>query len=707
MLNEICAAMLRRIIGGQTPVKLDELADAFAVSRRSVRYHLNKIDAFLSGAGYPALIRKRSVGIIYSVSARQAEQILARLEDIGPGYYSASRAERQDLLLAALLCRRDYVTMEQLARNLAVSRTTVVKDLRRLRECLEEYALKLGSSPNHGVKLIGEERNLRRAALALLRRGIEEQGGGHRDIAAAVHALRQTGRREISRLFDQVNFHLIERWVTEAEAQLSVTFSDAAFYGLVVHIAIAVQRMKLGKHIVMERAELQQCATMKEFAAASFIAGNLEKAFQIRAPYDEIGYIALHLLGSNGYVERLLYDRDWAKVELFTGQILQAVSEKLNRPDLMQDRRLFDGLRDHLRPALHRLKHDLYITNPILADIQSDYAELFSTVQSSMFPAENFVGKRFNEEEIGYFTLHFGAALEKLRARAPAAARVLVVCGAGMGTAQLLASRLQQRFQVKIAGILAHRKVNTSQPMKGVDIIVTTLPLLVSGIPCLQVNPLLPANDLLKLKQYLPEYACPPNHLLANTLQAIRRHCEIKDYNGLIGELAKLLNTDTFIQGKGGEQPLLTDLLTERSIALRVKADDWEAAVRAGGKLMVGNGLVEERYVDAMVNTVKQMGPYIVIVPGIAMPHARPEDGAIEVGMAVVTLEKPVEFGSAENDPVSVAVFLCAVDKVTHIKALAGLMALLEDEYFKTAAEQAKSPAELLRYIREKLKEEK
>lgn len=175
----------------------------------------------------------------------------------------------------------------------------------------------------------------------------------------------------------------------------------------------------------------------------------------------------------------------------------------------------------------------------------------------------------------------------------------------------------------------------------------------------------------------------------------------------MVDGLAQILDVDTAQLDKGGEQPLLTDLLTEQSVALKVKAKNWEEVVRAGGKIMVDNDFIEERYTEAMVNTVKQMGPYIVIVPGIAMPHARPEDGAKKVGMAIVTLEKPVEFGNAENDPVTVAVFLCAVDKITHLRALADLMELLEDENFKAAAEAAGSEAELLQYIQSKLKEEK
>lgn len=706
MLNERCVKLFKKIISGKGPVKIAALAAAMAVSARSVRYDLDKIDAFLVDCKFAQLVRKNT-GIAYPVSQGEAETALRRLQEVEPLHYSTTQAERQDMILAVLLQQQAYVTIDQLAQKLDVSRTTVVKDLQLLRKYLTHSELQLISSTNHGIKITGDEKYLRRTSIALLRRNVDGQGNIANEIVPAVNVLRQIPQREINKLFDKVNIHLIEECVTEAEQQLEITFSDEAFYGLVIHIAIAIQRIRLGRDIRMEYAELKTYETMKEFAAASFIAQKLEKEFALRVPYDEIGYITIHLLGSNGYGASPKYSKDWAQVELLTGQILQAVSERLGKPELLRDKQLFNGLQDHLRPAMYRLKNGLYISNPMLPGIKADYAVLFEAVQSSMFPVEDFIGKVFNEEEIGYFTLHFGAALEKYSTAGAQVMQVLVVCSTGIGTARLLASRLEQVFLVKVAEVTAYRQVEQLLQNKSIDLIITTLSVKIPGIPCFKVSPLMNAQDIAYLKQYLPERRCLSNQLLPHILQLIGQYCEIREYNALVDGLAQILDVDTAQLDKGGEQPLLTDLLTEQSVALKVKAKNWEEVVRAGGKIMVDNDFIEERYTEAMVNTVKQMGPYIVIVPGIAMPHARPEDGAKKVGMAIVTLEKPVEFGNAENDPVTVAVFLCAVDKVTHLRALADLMELLEDENFKAAAEAAGSEAELLQYIQNKLKEEK
>lgn len=705
MLNERCIELFKKIIGSKGPVKIAALAAAMTASARSVRYDLNKIDVFLADCEAGQLVRKNT-GIAYPVSSKEAEAILQRLREVEPFHYSTTQAERQDVILAVLLQQRAYITIDQLAQKLDVGRTTIGKDLQLLRKYLATSELELLSSTNRGIKIAGDEKYLRRATIALLRRNVNEHGNIAKEIVPAVNVLRQIPQREINKLFDKVNIRLIEQSVTEAEKQLEITFSDEAFYGLVIHIAIAIQRIRLGKDIRMGYEQLKNYETLKEFAAASFIAKKLEKEFRLRVPYDEIGYITIHLLGSNGYAANPQYSKDWAQVGLLTGQILQAVSERIHRPELLKDNQLFIGLQDHLRPAMYRLKNGLYITNPVLAGIKADYAALFAAVKSSMFPVEDLIGKIFNEEEIGYFTLHFGAALEKHSSVGAPLKRVLVVCSTGIGTARLLASRLERIFQVKVAQVAAYRQVKQLLQDQSIDLIITTLAIKIPEVPCLQVSPLMTERDIAYLKQYLPEHKGPSNRLLPHILHLIAKYCEIKEYNALVDGLAQILDVDTAQIDKGGEQPLLIDLLTEQSIALKVKANSWEEVVRAGGKIMMDNGLIEARYTEAMVNTVKEMGAYIVIVPGIAMPHARPEDGAKKVGMTIVTLEKPVEFGHAENDPVTVAVFLCAVDKVTHLRALADLMELLEDENFKATAEEAGSAAELLQYMQSKLKEE-
>jgi mannitol operon transcriptional antiterminator len=123
--------------------------------------------------------------------------------------------------------------------------------------------------------------------------------------------------------------------------------------------------------------------------------------------------------------------------------------------------------------------------------------------------------------------------------------------------------------------------------------------------------------------------------------------------------------------------PTLSDLLPPTRIALEVDASNWREAVIKAGNLLVDTGAVEAGYVDAMIQIAEDLGPYIVIAPQIALPHARPEDGALETGLSLVKLKTPVNFGNVDNDPVILVFGLAAVDKQIHISALQTLAEML------------------------------
>lgn len=124
----------------------------------------------------------------------------------------------------------------------------------------------------------------------------------------------------------------------------------------------------------------------------------------------------------------------------------------------------------------------------------------------------------------------------------------------------------------------------------------------------------------------------------------------------------------------------MKDLLPKDRIALSVSAGNWEEAVRAVGRLLVDTEAVEERYVEGMIRTTKELGPYIVIAPGVAIPHSRPEDGVLSPCLAFARLKTPVEFGNKDNDPVHILFALGAVDHEQHVEAIQQIAEILMDE---------------------------
>lgn len=140
----------------------------------------------------------------------------------------------------------------------------------------------------------------------------------------------------------------------------------------------------------------------------------------------------------------------------------------------------------------------------------------------------------------------------------------------------------------------------------------------------------------------------------------------------------------------------LVDLVDPAAIRLEVGAEDRTAAIRAAGDLLTAVGAASEAYTESMLRAVEQHGPYIVITPGFALAHARPDDSVHRTALSFVRLSRPVEFGHASNDPVTIVMGLAAVDASAHQQALAQLATVLADPASRAALDTASSPEEVL-----------
>lgn len=123
----------------------------------------------------------------------------------------------------------------------------------------------------------------------------------------------------------------------------------------------------------------------------------------------------------------------------------------------------------------------------------------------------------------------------------------------------------------------------------------------------------------------------------------------------------------------------MEELVTLQRIGSRKKAENWQEAIRRAGELLLENGDIEEKYIDNMINSVHELGPYMVLTKGFALAHAAPSEVVKRTGISLINLEKPVDFGSS-NDPVSVVMCMACVDKQSHIEHLQKLAMKLMEE---------------------------
>lgn len=498
MLNKRNSNILNFIINSKNPVTTKELADSFHVSERTIRYDLDNIDYFLSENKLEVLDRKPSVGISYKVSPQELKKISSVFNDIDNYDYAMSQEERVKYIICELLQNNNFITIDKLSEELSVSKGTILKDIEFCKEWMEKNSLKLKSIRGKGMKAVGEEKHLRKAATKIFDESF--------DTIELLEVLKENFCKKentninifINKLFKDIDIAYIEKCISIAENQMEATFSDDAFNALLIHLAIAVKRIQLGKDIIMDKEELKALRKIKEFSVASAIAKMLEDKFNIIVPEEEIGYVTIHLLGSNVTTVEELDKDNWLEIRIMASKLIEEM-ENNTGCYLKHDKQLFNGLLQHLRPAIYRLIHDIEIKNPLIEEIKESYKKVFSAVKTSIGFIEKKYLKEFSDEEVGYLTLHFQASIENNKDKDIKKPDVLVVCATGIGTSKMVSARLQTLFDINIVDTISYREVEKALDKHSVDVIITTVPLKLKGIRCVQVNPFLSEKNISEL----------------------------------------------------------------------------------------------------------------------------------------------------------------------------------------------------------------
>lgn len=145
----------------------------------------------------------------------------------------------------------------------------------------------------------------------------------------------------------------------------------------------------------------------------------------------------------------------------------------------------------------------------------------------------------------------------------------------------------------------------------------------------------------------------------------------------------------------------MSELIQASHIQLQERVTDWEAAIRLAAQPLLEAGYFEQTYIDAMINSVHEMGPYIVIAPEIAIAHARPSEDVHQVGLSLLKLDEHINF--SETGRYATLIFvLSAVDEAAHLEILRNLAMRLSDTKVVEALMAANSKEEIKTLLEER-----
>lgn len=372
----------------------------------------------------------------------------------------------------------------------------------------------------------------------------------------------------------------------------------------------------------------------------------------------------------------------------FLQKIVEDILLNLNRQAVLYFENfmeLKENLLSHLTSAYFRIRFSIPVSDYGLGYLETQKAELYYLVSSALQPLRDNLKKAIPKSEILFFTVLIGAELENQQIiLKEQKLKALVYCASGISSSMMLESILQNLFPEIVFTLIHSKTLLRNFPIEDYDMIFSSISI-ETKIPQYVVSPIMSqpertflyyqvANDFTLKGAFLPS----PEKIV----KAILPYVTLKEnvtHQDLYNSIKKLIfSTDTEVRRERG--PMLKELITKDMIQIVDSTDGWEEAITLSAQPLLQSDKISEEYIENMIRKVKDYGPFIHIGTGVALPHARPEEGAKEVGISVLKVNQEVLLLDDPAHPIHVFICLSAVDNELHLKALASLTSILSNK---------------------------
>ncbi|TCO67627.1 BglG family transcription antiterminator [Caldanaerobacter subterraneus] len=494
MLNSREKKILKVLKEAKEPVTVSDLSAVTGVTTRTVKKDIEILKLKLD-RNKVEIITKPGVGVWLEEKDNSGylENVLGAFSEVKNPVFPEDRVY---YIAKRLLETNGWMSLEDLSVELYVSKSTVAKDLSKVEEFLKKYGLKVEKRPRYGIKVKGDEKNIRLANAEILKN------------ITAKHSEIVDGT--LKELLDDIDLLAIQKIIQEIEEEYDFILSDISFKGLLIHLAISLKRLQEGKKVEMEGEDLDLLKKEKEWEIAEQLVKKVEKRFGVTMDEAEVGYIAMHLMGAKlqSDIETEKLGEDYLKkVDYKLYVVMNAIVKDLSDVfgfDFYKDKKLLTGLFLHLRPAINRLKNGIKLANPLLEEIKKECNVAFEVAISFWQRLQKFYEIEPGEDEIGYVAIHFGASIERLKENAGSRKTAIIVCASGIGTAQFLAARLQKIFpEIELLKVLSLGKAKRMLDELSPDIVLTTVPFETKKYNVVSVSPFLEEKDVEKISRFL------------------------------------------------------------------------------------------------------------------------------------------------------------------------------------------------------------
>jgi len=409
---------------------------------------------------------------------------------------------RLNLLLFLLSITPCKTSIQKISERYFVSQSSIMNDFKHIENKINPYSLRL-SRKNDGTCLKGNQLSIYRIMSVIIESYLKQSGDqfNQYDIPDSIRNIKVINK----------SLSKIKEILHEIQVDHDLVLDQPYYLTLFCSLLSVIEKHTNNVQPVTKKEKIYEEMDQNSpiYNITMSLVEKLESFYSIQLRKTEI-YHLYYILKAYKLNSRLLLNQDTEKimnkkVEILAQQLILKVTENSGY-QFIEDDDLIERLTLHLHSMVYRLDHHIYIINPILKSIKTNFSNIFNLVKHSTeeLIKDEIYDKELTDEEIGYITLYFQISYdERFANKIP----ILIECTSGIGTSHLLSGKIKKSFpNILVKKIIAQQRIKHSD-YDDVELVISTVKThSIIDKPTILVSPILNDEDKYKIDEFIKKY---------------------------------------------------------------------------------------------------------------------------------------------------------------------------------------------------------
>ena len=644
------------ILSNSKSMEVKKLITTYRISLKTLRTDVNEINDFLLEAKMsPTKLNEKEKLILLE---KDIMKIQDRLNHMDTYSYKMSREERQIYIIAELLMSQDYITMQNLAKKLNVSRNTILNDFETVKDYCLAFNVNVLMKSSKGIKIECDQKD-RNNLLMQIFHDLEDDYMEK----SFFHQLIQR------KLGMKIPLEMIKEDLREYMEQQHMLVSDRVFSYVSIYLFVILNRKINKKRRTVEKLTGDTASDN----LLNWFADKYEVSINKNDVKDFGRYMKQHDFNISSEQKEI------NDVELYgiIVYFLQMVGEDIEC-SLQSDTVLIESLLEHIRTLKNWEDYDFEM--PLSDELPIPKEILEKTIEKNRIILERYLGYPLTKEMKESIMIHICAAfvrnLEYLNLL-----EVLIVCPGSMATGKYLEAQVKNYFDFRVAAVIPSRDVEEFLKSNKIDFVISTVNVRSESVPCVKVQAQLTMNDINAIQNIAFLLGRKENksenesrYVEQNFLDVMKTFLEKLDASKrdeFFDEVYALMETKIQSTGKS----ILAQMLDPSKIMIKQEKITWEQGILQAADILEKKGCVGSDYGKKAVENVKEYGDYIIISKGIALAHAGKKEAHVyKDGLSLVMCPEGIEF--TEGNIVYLVFCFAVAEEKDYLKLFQEIIAL-------------------------------